>query len=66
MKKLAFMALLATVMVSPFGMTSATGTRASDTPECCQKKQDCCPNASCCKGGSHGIGAHCMFHASSH
>jgi hypothetical protein len=29
-------------------------------PECCQKKQDCCPSASCCKGGNH---AHCMLHA---
>ena len=66
MKKLAFMALLATVMISPFGTTSATGKRASDTPECCQKKEDCCPAASCCKGGSHGMGAHCMLHASSH
>lgn len=59
MKKLALMALLATVMVAPFGMSSATGTRALDTPECCQKKQACCPSASCCSGGSHGMGARC-------
>ncbi len=65
MKKLAFMALLVTVMVAPFGMTAATGTRVSDTPECCQKKQGCCPSASCCSGGSHAMGAHCMLHAGS-
>lgn len=63
MKKFALMAVLATVMVTPFGMSSTAGTRASDTPECCVKKQDCCPAASCCKGGSHGMRAHCMLHA---
>jgi hypothetical protein len=65
MKKLAFMALLATVMVAPLGMSSATGSRTSDTPECCVKKQGCCPSASCCSGGSHKMGAHCMMHAAS-
>ena len=39
----------------------ASGTRASDTPECCVKKQGCCPSASCCTGGNHGMGAHCML-----
>jgi len=62
MKKLALMALLATVMVAPFGMSSTTGRRASDTPECCQKKESCCPSASCCSGGSHGMGARCSLH----
>ncbi len=65
MKKFAFLALLATVMIAPLGMT-ATGTRTSDTPECCLKKQGCCPSASCCSGGSHTMGAHCMLHAASH
>ena len=65
MKKLALMAVLATLMVAPFTMSSAFGSRA-DTPECCTKKQACCPSASCCSGGSHGIGAHCMMHAASH
>jgi hypothetical protein len=46
MKKFALMALLATVMVAPYAMSSA-GTRVSDTPECCVKKQGCCPGASC-------------------
>jgi hypothetical protein len=30
------------------------------------KKQGCCPSASCCTGGNHGMGAHCMLHATSH
>jgi hypothetical protein len=66
MKKLALMAVLATVMVAPFAMSAASGTRASDTPECCVKKQGCCPSSSCCSGGSHGMGAHCMLHTASH
>jgi len=57
MKKYALMALLATVMVAPYAMSSA-GTRVSDTPECCVKKQGCCPGASCCSGGKHSMGAH--------
>jgi hypothetical protein len=63
MKKFALMAVLATVMVAPYAMTSAGSTRASDTPECCVKKQGCCPSASCCSGGSHGAAPHCMLHA---
>jgi hypothetical protein len=66
MKRFALMALLATVMVAPYAMSSASGTRASDTPECCVKKQGCCPGASCCPGPSHGMGAHCMLHVASH
>jgi hypothetical protein len=66
MKKFALMAVLATAMVTPFAMTSNSGTRASDTPECCVKKQGCCPSASCCTGGSHRMGAHCVLHATSH
>jgi hypothetical protein len=57
MKKLALTALLATVMVAPFGVSF--GMHASDTPECCQKKESCCPSQACCKGGSHGM---CMMH----
>jgi hypothetical protein len=64
MKKFAVVAVLATVIVTPFGISSAG--RTSDAPECCQKKQDCCPSASCCKGGNHGMGAHCMLHATTH
>lgn len=63
MKKFALMALLATVMVAPYAMSSASGARVSDTPECCVKKQGCCPSASCCSGGQHSMGAHCMLHA---
>jgi hypothetical protein len=63
MKKLALMALLATVMVAPFGSTTATGTHVSDTPECCQKKESCCPGASCCPSGSHGMRTRCALHA---
>jgi hypothetical protein len=59
MKKLALTALLAAVMVTPFGISSAFGNRASDAPECCQKKESCCPSQACCKGGSHGM---CMMH----
>ena len=66
MRKFALMAILATVMVTPFAMSWASGTRASDTPECCVKKQGCCPSASCCSGGSHSMGAHCMMHTASH
>jgi len=66
MKKFALMALLASMMVAPYAISSASGTRASDTPECCVKKQGCCPGASCCPGPSHGMGAHCMLHKASH
>jgi hypothetical protein len=66
MKKFALMAVLATVMVTPFALTSNSGTRASDTPECCVKKQGCCASASCCTEGKHSMGAHCMLHAKSH
>ncbi len=66
MKKFALMAILATVMVAPYAMSSAGGTRVSDTPECCVKKQSCCPRSSCCTGGSHGMGAHCMLYAATH
>jgi hypothetical protein len=66
MRKLVLTAILATVMVAPFGISYATGKSASDTPECCVKKQGCCPSASCCSGGSHGMGAHCMLHAATH
>ena len=65
MKKFALMALLATMMVAPYAISSASGTRVSDTPECCVKKQGCCPGASCCPGPSHGMGAHCMLHKAS-
>ena len=65
MKKFALMAILATVIVAPYAMSSS-GTRASDTPECCAKKQGCCPSASCCSGGSHSMGAHCMLHTAAH
>jgi hypothetical protein len=64
MKKFALIALLATMMVTPYAMNSASGTRVSDTPECCVKKQGCCPGSSCCSGGSHGMGAHCVLHKS--
>ncbi len=66
MKKFALMAILATVIAAPYALSSASGTRASDTPECCTKKQSCCPSASCCSGGSHGMGAHCMLRMASH
>jgi hypothetical protein len=66
MKKFALMAILATVIATPFAMTYASGTRASDTPECCVKKQGCCPSASCCSGGSHSMGAHCMLQTAAH
>ncbi|HEY6298017.1 MAG TPA: hypothetical protein VIW95_00100 [Candidatus Binatus sp.] len=66
MKKLALMTLLATMIVAPIGMSSATGKSASDTPECCVKKQGCCPSASCCSGGQHSMGAHCMMHSAAH
>src|SRR5260370_19461821 len=63
MKKLAFTAILATMMLAPFGISDADGNRASDAPEFCQKKQGCCPSASCCSGGQHTMGAQCMLHA---
>lgn len=66
MKKLALMAILATVMVAPYAMSSAGGSRVSDTPECCTKKQDCCPHQVCCPGPTHGMGAHCMLHMATH
>jgi len=65
MKKLALMAILATVIVAPYAMSS-NATRVSDAPECCVKKQGCCPSASCCSGGSHGMGAHCTLHTSAY
>ena len=66
MRKFALMAILATVIVTPFAMSWASGTGASDTPECCVKKQGCCPSASCYSGGNHTMGAHCMMHSSTH
>jgi len=63
MKKIAAIALLATMMVAPFGISAARANRASETPECCQKKQGCCPSASCCSGGQHAMGAPCALHA---
>ena len=66
MRKFALMAILATVIVTPFAMSWAGGTGASDTPECCVKKQGCCPSASCCSGGNHTMGAHCMMHSGTH
>jgi hypothetical protein len=62
MKKLASIALLAAIMAAPFGISAARANRASDVPECCQKKQGCCPSASCCTGGNHTMGAHCALH----
>jgi hypothetical protein len=60
MKKLALMTILTTVMIAPFAISSAFGTRASDTPECCQKKESCCPSQGCCTGsGNPGM---CMMH----
>ena len=59
MKKLALFALLATVTAAPFAVSSAFGNRASDAPECCQKKESCCPSQACCSGGSHSM---CMMH----
>ena len=64
MRKLALLAILATVVGTPYAMSSAKS--ASDTPECCVKKQGCCPSASCCTGGNHTMGAHCMLHTASH
>ena len=55
MKKVAAIALLATMMIAPFGIRADFGNRASETPECCQKKQGCCPSASCCTGGNHAM-----------
>jgi len=66
MRKLAVMAILATVMITPFAMSWASGTGASDTPECCVKKQGCCPSASCCSGGNHSMGGHCMMLSATH
>jgi hypothetical protein len=66
MKKFALMILLAGVAVAPFAVSAASGARPSDTPECCVKKQGCCPSASCCAGGSHAMGAHCALHAAGH
>jgi hypothetical protein len=63
MKNLALIAITAILMIVPFGGGAASGSRAAETPECCQKKQDCCPSAPCCKGGSHAMGAHCSLHA---
>jgi hypothetical protein len=60
MKKLVLMALLTTAMIAPFAISSASGNRASDAPECCQKKENCCPSQSCCTGsGNPGM---CMMH----
>lgn len=64
MKNLALVAIAAILMVAPFGISAASGSRAGETPECCQKKQECCPSAPCCKGGSHATGAHCPLRAS--
>jgi hypothetical protein len=66
MRKLALLAILATVVATPYAMSSANSTSASDTPECCVKKQGCCPSASCCTGGNHTMGPHCMLHTAAH
>lgn len=64
MKKFALISMLATMMIAPYAMNSAGGGRASDTPECCTKKESCCPSQACCSGGKHSMGAHCVLHRS--
>jgi hypothetical protein len=66
MKRLALIAITAILMVAPFGFSPASGSRTGETPECCLKKQGCCPGSSCCSGGSHAMGAHCSLHAHAH
>ncbi len=62
MKRIATIALLALGLIGTVGAASYTVVRTADAPECCQKKQGCCPGSSCCKGGEHAPGASCALH----
>ncbi len=65
MKRILIASLGGAAMVAMLGMTGMRySTAFSDTPECCQKKESCCPASSCCKGGSHSHMTRCpMKHA---
>jgi hypothetical protein len=51
MKQLFISLVAATMLFGAVGF--ATVNRLADTPQCCQNKESCCPNSSCCSGGKH-------------
>ncbi len=67
MKRILIAGIGGAAMVAMLGMTGMRYAAAlhDSTPECCQKKESCCPGASCCKSGSHSHMAQCpmMKHA---
>ncbi len=63
MKRIATIGLLALGLIGTVGMTGYSLVRtAAAPPECCQKKESCCPGSSCCPKGEHAPGASCALH----
>jgi hypothetical protein len=48
------LSLFATFLVLGSSLGVYAYSKVSDTPECCQKQESCCPNSSCCTGGKNG------------
>lgn len=60
MKKILIAGIGGVAMAAMLGMTGMQYAATHDSvPECCQKKESCCPGSSCCKGGSHSHTAEC-------
>jgi hypothetical protein len=66
MSRLGILGLVALMLIGLAGISTSYGfTRIAhpDTPECCQKKEPCCPNSGCCPQGQHmPAGSHCPLH----
>ena len=59
MKTLALLSLAAILFSSPMlAGAYRTARSAGDQPACFQNKAACCPDSSCCKGGSHTCALH--------
>ena len=63
MKRIATIGLLTLGLIGTIGVTGYSLVRSTAaTPECCQKKEACCPGSSCCAKGEHAPGARCALH----
>jgi hypothetical protein len=51
MKRLLISFFAATMLMGVAGFSFIN--RPADAPECCKNHESCCPNSSCCSGGSH-------------
>ncbi len=61
MRKLAFAAVTAVLLLGSVGLSGYSMVAPGDTPACCQNKEACCPGG-CCPKGEHAPGAHCPLH----